>query len=117
MITKTFGPKRETGVQVFAITGMSPVRLTVERMNYDIPPSVAETARRQAGAISRRQLLAGHGGQQQPDARSDRGGQDGQPDDGLAAAANGQAQAEADHGVTGVSELTRPSLTMTWRSA
>ena len=104
-------------MQVFAITEMSPVRLTVVRTNYDIPPSVAETARRQAGAISRRQLLAGHGGQQQPDARSDRGGQDGQPEDGLATAADGQAQAEANHSVTGVSEVTRPSLTMTSRSA
>jgi hypothetical protein len=39
------------------IIGMSPVRLTVGAMNYDIPPEVAETALWQAGAISRRQLL------------------------------------------------------------
>ena len=39
------------------ITEMSPVRLTVGPMNYDIPPGVAETALWQAGAISRQQLL------------------------------------------------------------
>ena len=36
---------------------MSPARLTVGAMNYDIPPEAAETAHRQAGAISRPQLL------------------------------------------------------------
>ena len=59
----------------------------------------------------------GHGGQQQADAEADRDGQDEEPDDGLAAAAEHQPQSEGDHGLAPVSVLTLPSLTTTSRSA
>ena len=48
---------------------------------------------------------------------ADRDGQDEQPGDRLAAAADHQPQAEGDHGWAPVSVLTLPSLTTTSRSA
>jgi hypothetical protein len=59
----------------------------------------------------------GHCGQQQANAEADRGGQDDQPGDGLAAAADHQPQSEGDHGLAPVSVPTLPSLTTTSRSA
>jgi hypothetical protein len=59
----------------------------------------------------------GQRGQQQADAEPDGDGQDHQAGNGLAAAADRQAQTEADHGATPVSELTLPSRTITSRSA
>ena len=45
---------------------------------------------------------AGYGGQQQASAKPDCSYQDDQAEDGLAAAADRQAQAESDHGATPV---------------
>ncbi len=59
----------------------------------------------------------GHGGQQQADAEADRDGQDDQPGERLAAAADHQPQPEPDHGWAPVSVPTLPSLTTTSRSA
>ena len=56
-------------------------------------------------------------GQQQADAEADRDGQDDQPGDRLAAAADHQPQTEGDHAWAPVSVPTFPSLTTTSRSA
>jgi hypothetical protein len=44
MIMKEFVLQAVAGLKSFAITEMSPVRLTVGAMNYDIPPGAAQTA-------------------------------------------------------------------------
>ncbi len=105
--------------------------LPVEGVTAGLPPQRGDARRRRARGHGRGagpmpcvavvpggdRVGRGHSGQQQADAQGDRGGQDDQPGDGLAAAGEHQPQSEPDHGLAPVSVPALPSRTMTSRSA
>ena len=102
--------------------------LTPERVGARFPPQAAGGRGRRCRLHRRVQpgtpialgvetIDAGQGGQQQADAEGDRSSGDEDPQEGFTTTPQGQPEAEPDHAPTATGLATRPSRTITSRSA